>query len=106
MIRFLLLLSLAAVIHAADIINPHADVQIILVSPGELGQIIADNGDPSFPRASTKWKPTFYETRDTIWIAKRGEVETARTLLAVLRKRGLLADDGRALAPTEKGLQR
>lgn len=100
----LALTAIFDVCYAADTLNPHADLEIVYVTPGELRAIIVAHGDPSFPRAPANWKPEFYESERVIWIAKRGEVETSRTLLRVLRKRGLLTNDGATLAPTEKGV--
>ncbi len=100
---------------AAETVNPHADIEIVLVTPGELAIIIADEhpakpGEYEFPRCppstTAKGAPLSHESEDkkTIWLAKVRPVEMTRELLRILRERKLIVDDGRAFAPTEKGL--
>ncbi len=93
--------------HAAETVNPHADVEIVLTTAAELRIIVVDTTDKSLQCVTpvAGWDQR-YEPKGTIYLRRRDEVEMIRDFIHQLRARGLLVDDGRALAPTEKGMSK
>lgn len=97
------ILLLSACATPPRVVNPHADVQVVLLSDSEMREIASDPALPRLPH--NRRPPVSAASIDTIYLLETTDrLEFARAFLRELREKGLLVNDGRALAPTDLGV--